>query len=149
VAANKALAEHKHPGGVEGASWDKEEKRVLSWSRDGTVRVWDVAANKALAEHKHPGLVWGASWDKEEKRVLSWSQDGTVRIVNLNVTPWIALPSGTAQADITLQVEARTGMRLDDTGALAPLSRQQWLQQKDKFTELQAAAPADSNLLRR
>jgi hypothetical protein len=105
------------------------------------VRLWDVGGNKALLEHKHPGSVLGASWDKEEKRILSWSDDGMVRIVDLTVPAWVALPAGTPVANLTLQVEARTGMRLAETGALAPLSRQQWLLRKQQFQELQARAP--------
>src|SRR5262249_38905439 len=107
---------------------------------DGTVRLWDVAGNKAVAEHQHAGSVRGASWDEEESRIFSWSQDGTVRVWDLTVPRWLALPPGTLEADLNLQVEARTGMRLDQTGALVPLSRQQWLQRKERFAELQAQA---------
>ena len=29
---------------VYGAQWNADETRVLSWSEDGTARVWDAAA---------------------------------------------------------------------------------------------------------
>ena len=60
-------------GRVRGGSWSKDEKRILSWSEDGTVQVWDVDGKQALIAYKHPGWVWGASWSKDEKRILSWS----------------------------------------------------------------------------
>jgi hypothetical protein len=105
------------------------------------VRVWDVSANKMVAEHHHQGAVRGASWDHESKRVLSLSADGTVRILDLRVTPWVALPSGTPGVDLAVQVEAHTGMRLDEAGRLVPLSRLEWLQRKERFAELKAQAP--------
>jgi hypothetical protein len=33
----------KHQSSVWGAVFDKAEGRILSWSYDGTVRLWDVA----------------------------------------------------------------------------------------------------------
>jgi WD40 repeat protein len=140
IAANRALAEHKHAWMVLGASWDREGKRVLSWGEHGTVRVWDIAANRALAEHEHHWVL-GASWDREGKRVLSWSADGTVRILDFFVvTPWVPLPHGSPEGDLTVQVEAHTGLRLDEAGRLIPLSQQEWLQRKQRFEELKAQA---------
>jgi hypothetical protein len=49
--------------------------------------------------------------------------DGMVKVWDLTVTRWLALPLGTVETDLTVQVEARTGMRLDQTRAFVPLSR--------------------------
>jgi hypothetical protein len=32
----------KHDGSVGGATFDRDESRVLSWGGDGTVRLWDM-----------------------------------------------------------------------------------------------------------
>ena len=60
VDGKQALTAYKHPGSVRGASWSKDEKRILSWSDDGTVQVWDVDGKQALTAYKHPGSVWGS-----------------------------------------------------------------------------------------
>jgi WD40 repeat protein len=33
----------KHDGVVNGASFTKDERRILSWSEDKTLRLWDVS----------------------------------------------------------------------------------------------------------
>jgi WD40 repeat protein len=59
--------------------FDKAEFCILSWSRDGTVRLWDPTTGEPLgAPMKHEG-VQGAVFDKVEGRTLSWSQDKIVR----------------------------------------------------------------------
>ena len=119
VDGNQALTAYKHPGSVQGASWSKDEKRILSRSQDGTVQVWDVDGKQSLIAYKHPGWVGGASWSKDEKRILSWSADGTFHRLDLT-TSWGSQPPGTPEADLTLEVKAHTGMRLDQTGAWLP-----------------------------
>jgi hypothetical protein len=103
------------------------------------VQVWDVGGKAALTAYKHPGLVQGASWSKDDKRILSGGA-GTVQVWDLTVTPWVALPPRTPEEDLTVQIEAHTGMRLDQTGRLVPLSRREWLQRKQRFEELKAQA---------
>jgi WD40 repeat protein len=70
----------KHEGGlvhgVEGALFDKAETRILSWSLDATVRLWDAATGEPRgAPMKHELWVSGAVFDKAETRILSWSLD--------------------------------------------------------------------------
>jgi WD40 repeat protein len=33
----------KHEGAVNGAQFDKDGRRILSWSLDKTIRLWDVS----------------------------------------------------------------------------------------------------------
>ena len=59
---------------VKGAVFDKDERRILSWSSDNTLRLWDAATGKQIGPAmKHDGPVWGALFDKDERRILSWS----------------------------------------------------------------------------
>ena len=54
----------------------KDETRILSWSDDSTLRLWDVATGQQIGPAmKHDGTVDGALLTKDETRILSWSDD--------------------------------------------------------------------------
>jgi hypothetical protein len=42
------LGEYRHDDGVRGARLSRDESRILSWSRDKTVRLWDVASGRQI-----------------------------------------------------------------------------------------------------
>ncbi len=64
-----------------GALFDRDERRILSWSGDGTLRLWNAATGAPIgAPMKHDDAVWGAQFDKDERRILSWSYDGTLKL---------------------------------------------------------------------
>jgi WD40 repeat protein len=66
---------------VKGALLTRDETRILSWSRDRTVRLWDVATGKQIGRAmQHDEFVQGALLTHDETRVVSWSDDGTVRL---------------------------------------------------------------------
>ncbi|MDM8523359.1 hypothetical protein QUF80_08305, partial [Desulfococcaceae bacterium HSG8] len=66
-----------------GALFSKDESRILTWSRDGTARVWNASDGKPLTEPmKHESYVNGAVFSKDESRILTWSADGTTRLWN-------------------------------------------------------------------
>ena len=59
----------------------KDETRILSWSDDSTLRLWDVATGQQIGPAmKHDGPVNGALLTKDETRILSWSDDHTLRL---------------------------------------------------------------------
>jgi WD40 repeat protein len=71
----------KHDGPVRGAVFDKADARILSWSDDDTLRVWDAATGRPIGEPmRHNGSVLGAVFDKSGERILSWSEDDTLRL---------------------------------------------------------------------
>jgi WD40 repeat protein len=71
------LPDIKHQGPVLGAVFDKAESRILSWSQDGTVRLWDAATGEPCgAPTKHEGAVLGAVFDKAEARILCGRRTG-------------------------------------------------------------------------
>ena len=75
------LPDIRHESAVRGATFDQAEGRILSWSLDGTVRLWDAATGQPRgAPMKHDGAVDGALFDQAQARILSWSDDGTVRL---------------------------------------------------------------------
>jgi WD40 repeat protein len=50
----------------------KDERRILSWARDGTMRLWDTATGQRIGPTmKHEHLA-GVLMTKDEQRILSW-----------------------------------------------------------------------------
>jgi hypothetical protein len=70
-----------HNAAVNGAVYAADGKRILSWSDDKTLRLWDATTGKAIgALMRHDGPVSGAVYSPDCKRILSWSQDKTLRL---------------------------------------------------------------------
>ena len=60
---------------------EPEVSRILTWSADGTARLWDVATGDPLTPPlKHESWVGGAPFSHDESRILTWSEDGTARL---------------------------------------------------------------------
>ena len=57
-------------------TWDTDQRRVLSGSRDGTVRVWDVETGRCLRVIEgHTYHVQCVAWGADQRRALSCSRD--------------------------------------------------------------------------
>jgi WD40 repeat protein len=68
-----------HSGGVNGAL-PLDEKRVLSWGEDGTLRIWLTESGAPVARLQgHKASVTGAL-RVGNGRILSWSSDQTLRL---------------------------------------------------------------------
>jgi WD40 repeat protein len=66
---------------VWGAVYSPDGKRILSWSRDNTLRLWDAATGAVIGEPlRHEASVRGAVYSPAGKRILSWSDDKTLRL---------------------------------------------------------------------
>lgn len=74
-----------HGGGVLDVSI--VQRRIVSASRDATVRVWDIVSGKEvqrLQGHAGPvNALQSVEGDSEDPRVLSASGDGTLRLWNV------------------------------------------------------------------
>src|SRR5271166_208659 len=69
-----------HGDSVGGAVFSPDGKRILSWSSDKTLRLWEAATGAAIdAPMRHEDFVKGARYSPDGKRILSWSEDKTVR----------------------------------------------------------------------
>ena len=65
-----------HQGSVQGARFNRDESRILTWSKDGTARVWDAHTGQALGPAlQHQSAVLGAQYSRDESRILTWSGD--------------------------------------------------------------------------
>lgn len=70
-----------HWDAVLGAMFSSDESRILSWSRDYSVRLWEAAFSVQIGPAMmHDNYVSGALLTSDETRILSWSGDKTLRL---------------------------------------------------------------------
>ena len=70
-----------HEDGVLGAQFNGDESRILTWSLDGTARLWDAATGTQIGQPlHHEARVWGALFNGGERSILTWSEDRTARL---------------------------------------------------------------------
>jgi WD40 repeat protein len=81
IDGSKFKAVMRHEEYVNGAVLTKDEGRILSWSGDKTLRLWDAASGQQIGPAmRHDDLVRGAVLTRDEGRILSWSHDNTLRL---------------------------------------------------------------------
>jgi len=131
----------KHESRIKGATLDRAERLILSWSGQevrsmsisfatskgalgihGSVRLWDVESGLPISERlqHHGGVVRGAVFSPDEQSVLSWGDDGTARIWVLRT---FVIDDARSVKDA---LEIRTGTRLTSAGAVQSLSHDVW-----------------------
>ncbi|NVZ08219.1 NACHT domain-containing protein [Allochromatium humboldtianum] len=82
-----------HTGSVEGAH-ELPDGRVLSWSYDGNLHLWDVQTSAPQAIlHGHTGSVEGAL-ALTGGRIISWSRDATLRLWDGQTGTLLAILNG-------------------------------------------------------
>jgi hypothetical protein len=70
-----------HEGAVNGALFNRDGSRILSWSDDNTLRLWDATTGAPIGRAmKHEGPVRGAQFNRDGSRILSRSSDNTLRL---------------------------------------------------------------------
>ena len=70
-----------HESLVQTAVFFSGNRRIISGSRDKTVRIWDVKTGKELhCFVGHNGEVYSVSFSPDNKRIVSGSSDRTVRV---------------------------------------------------------------------
>jgi WD40 repeat protein len=63
---------------VDGAIFSADETRVLSWSADDTVKLWDTETGEPLLSLRHIDWVEGAAFSADESRIISWAYDSVL-----------------------------------------------------------------------
>ena len=80
AAVDSVVATYVHDRAILGAAFTQDEKRVLTWSYDGSAKLFDVTRNELLASFKHEGTVRGAALTPAATRALTWGDDGTAKL---------------------------------------------------------------------
>ncbi|MBY5318650.1 TIR domain-containing protein [Rhizobium leguminosarum] len=74
----------QHNGKVNGAVLTNDETRILSWSEDTTLQLWDFTTGTQIGSAmRHDDAVYGALLTRDNGRALSWSKDKTLRLWDL------------------------------------------------------------------
>ena len=60
--------------------FNRDESRILTWSRDKTARLWDASSGQTLLTLTHQNAVDGAVFNRDGSRILTWSRDKTARL---------------------------------------------------------------------
>jgi WD40 repeat protein/energy-coupling factor transporter ATP-binding protein EcfA2 len=71
----------QHKKAVGGAAFDRGGTRILTWSDDNTVKLWNAGTGEKIApdlEHKR-GALRGAVFNHDGAQVLTWSSDSAAR----------------------------------------------------------------------
>jgi WD40 repeat protein len=64
-------------------AWSPDNLKIVTGSRDKTLKVWDVETGKCLAVlFGHESTVRAVAWSPDGKRILSGSRDKTLKIWN-------------------------------------------------------------------
>ena len=68
------------PKGFDFVAVNRNGSRILSWSDDKYLRLWDVDQIPPLREWEHTGRVTDAVFTDDGSRVLSWGADGAMTV---------------------------------------------------------------------
>ena len=97
--AGGALRHFKgHTGNVLSIAADREGKRIVSASYDGTARIWDIVSGKQLQTLPHGQSVIAAVFTSDGSRVITSCGDAAMRVWNASSGALVATiysPSGT------------------------------------------------------
>jgi WD40 repeat protein len=119
-----------HQEAVEFAGFSPDGRRVLTGSRDKTARVWEAATGQPLTPPlKHQGAVYHAAFSPDGRRVLTASarlNDPNERTGEARL--WDLTPYDLSPKDWLSFAQLWSGRRLDNSGALIPLTGEEFAQ---------------------
>lgn len=71
----------RHEAYIRGAVFNKDGSKILSWSADGYINLWETQSGKKILQPiQHDERVNGALFNSDESYIISWSDDGKVKI---------------------------------------------------------------------
>src|ERR1700758_2485001 len=56
------------------AAFSRDESRILTWGRDGNVRLWAIGQNEPVQAFEHDRIE-GVAFCRDENRILTWGND--------------------------------------------------------------------------
>lgn len=80
------VVQNGHSGAVNGILLTKDDKKMISWSADGTIKIWDVEQGKLLKTLEgHSQAVHGLQITKDERKLISYSSfDNSIKVWDLD-----------------------------------------------------------------
>ncbi|MCH7726290.1 MAG: sulfatase-like hydrolase/transferase [Planctomycetes bacterium] len=62
-----------HPAGeYEDAVFSQAGDRLLTWTADGTLQLWEVETGRLLRKFQHNGQIFGAAFNSDDTQILAW-----------------------------------------------------------------------------
>ena len=76
---------------VTSVAFSPDGKRIVSGSRDTTVRLWDADTGQQIGQPmtRHRDVVRSVAFSPDGKRIVSGSLDNTVRVWNVDTGPLV------------------------------------------------------------
>ena len=78
------VIQNGHTGAVNGILLTKDEKKLISYSADNTIKIWDMKEEKLLKTLEgHAGAVRGILLVNADRMLISYSDDMTLKMWDL------------------------------------------------------------------
>jgi WD40 repeat protein len=105
-----------HKAGIAYLSFAPDGRRMVTASSDRTAIIWDTVTGEALSPPlPHGDEVESARFNEAGTAIVTGCMDGTCHVWRLPTTD-------RPIADLEMTAQFQSGLRLDDTGGLSPLS---------------------------
>jgi WD40 repeat protein len=116
----------RHKRSVFSASFSPEGRRIVTASHDGTARIWDALTGEPVSPPLMcRGQAWSAKFSPDGQKVVVASGSragvGQVRL-------WELPEAKEPVEEFILLAQLLSGTRLENTGALVPISPEELLQ---------------------
>jgi WD40 repeat protein len=123
-----------HEAAVSAVAFSPNGQLVLTASHDGTARLWDPVTGRPVGPPlRHPrkpsGVpfeVQGIAFSPDGSTVLTNGEDRTARV-------WSIAQLSQGSAPVSAQLEALTGLTLDDHGVVHVLDTDTWTARRNMF----------------
>jgi WD40 repeat protein len=110
---------HGNYSQVYGVAVSPDGQRVVSASRDNTLKVWDVETGRELRTlQDHSAWVNGVAVSPDGRRVVSASSDNTLKVWDLEFSPAVATFTCDAYAHCCAFADAHSIVAGDSAGRL-------------------------------
>lgn len=97
---------------VNGATFSRDDSRVLTWGNDGFIKIWSSADGSPLVSLNMGAQVEGVLFSPDESRIVTWGGSQTAGVAQL----WDAR-TGQALGPRLEHAESVTGARFDADGS--------------------------------
>lgn len=69
-----------HTDGIQNANFSPDGSRIVTTSKDGTARLWDIDGKPLAVLGGHTGFAHGGRFSPDGSRILTWSREDSARL---------------------------------------------------------------------